>query len=106
MAPTVTTRGSSPGEVIVPFVGPRLPADATTTMPLFQAASTAWSSGLSTDDGKGIAPSEMFSTPMLRAFWFFTAHCTPLITVARSVTPEAPATLIEASDALGASPTY
>src|SRR5580765_930487 len=26
IAPTVTTRGSSPGDVIEPFVGPRLPA--------------------------------------------------------------------------------
>src|SRR5437868_1523359 len=58
-APTVTTRGSSPGEVIDPLVGPKFPAEATTTMPDRHAASAAWSSGLRTDDGNGTVPIEM-----------------------------------------------
>jgi hypothetical protein len=105
-APTVTTNGSSPGEVMVPLVGPRLPAEATTTMPARQAASAARSRGLSTDDGNGTAPIEMLSTPMFSAFWLVTAHWMPWMTVTRSVTPVAPATLIDANDAPGASPIY
>src|SRR5438477_8402156 len=62
--PTVIARGSSPGERIVPLNGPTLPAEVTTTMPACQAVSTAWSSGLRTDEAMGIAPSEMFSTRM------------------------------------------
>ena len=42
---------------------------------------------------------------MPSAFWLLTTHWTPPMTVARSVTPEAPATLTDASDAFGASPT-
>ena len=49
-APTVITSGSSPGDRMVPLNGPALPAEVTTAMPEFQAASTAWSSGLMTVD--------------------------------------------------------
>jgi hypothetical protein len=62
--PTVMARGSSPGERMVPLKGPTLPAEVTTAMPACQAVSTAWSSGLRTDEAMGIAPSEMFSTRM------------------------------------------
>ena len=106
MAPAVMTSGSSPGEVIVPLFGPVLPADATTTMPAFQAASTARSSGLVTDDGKGGAPIEMLSTWMPSEPRFCTAHCTPAMTVARSVEPDAPEALIDTRLAPGASPMY
>src|SRR5215471_2422025 len=49
-APTVIASGSSPGDRIVPLNGPAFPADATTAMPEFQTASTAWSNGLLTVD--------------------------------------------------------
>ena len=52
-APTVITSGSSPGDRMVPLVGPALPAEATTAMPEFQAASTARSSGLMVVDSNG-----------------------------------------------------
>src|SRR5215472_6665238 len=52
-APTVIASGSSPGDKIVPLNGPALPADVTTAMPEFQAASTAWSIGLRTLDSVG-----------------------------------------------------
>ena len=41
MAPTVSTKGSSPGLLIVPLLFPRLPAAATTRTPAFQTCSTA-----------------------------------------------------------------
>ena len=40
-APTVMTRGSSPGLATVPGFGPLLDAEATTTSPASQARSTA-----------------------------------------------------------------
>ena len=52
-APTVMTRGSSPGERMVPLKGPALPAEATTAIPACHAVSTAWSSGLRTVDEVG-----------------------------------------------------
>src|SRR4029077_17342454 len=64
MLPTVIAKGSSPGERIVPLKGPALPAEVTTVIPACHAVSTAWSNGLSTVDEVGMAPSEMFSTPM------------------------------------------
>ena len=50
---------------MVPLNGPALPAEATTVMPVFHAASTAWSSGLS-DGGLGglEARATMLSTLM------------------------------------------
>ena len=47
-APTVMTRGSSPGDRMEPLNGPAFPAEVTTVMPEFQTASTAWSRGLVT----------------------------------------------------------
>src|ERR1700722_7909617 len=52
-APAVIASGSSPGDRIVPLNGPAFPAEVTTAMPEFHAASTAWSSGLSTVDSVG-----------------------------------------------------
>ena len=52
IAPTVITYGSFAGARIVPYprlppllLRPSLPAATTTTIPAFQAASTAWHSG-------------------------------------------------------------
>ena len=104
--PTVTTRGSSPGEVIVPFAGPELPAETTTTMPAFQAFSTARSSGSSAGAAVGTALSERLSTRMSSAFRLAITHWMPLTTVATLVTPEAPATFTETRPARGASPRY
>src|SRR5262249_32186952 len=42
--PMVIASGSSPGDRIVPLNGPALPAETTTVMPAFHAASTARSS--------------------------------------------------------------
>ena len=53
-APAVMTKGSSPGERIVPLPGPEFPADTTTVMPASHARSTAWSSGLSTVEDCGM----------------------------------------------------
>src|SRR5579872_6684546 len=64
-APAVITSGSSPGEVMVPFDGPELPADTTTTIPEYQAASTAWSSGSVAVGPVGMTPSDRLMTPML-----------------------------------------
>jgi hypothetical protein len=41
IAPTVTTKGSSPGLLTVPGKGPRLPAETTTRMPDCHTCSTA-----------------------------------------------------------------
>src|ERR1700722_11458329 len=64
-APTVITSGSSPGDRMVPFAGPALPADTTTAIPEFHVASTAWSSGLRTVDSNGLNPSDILRTRML-----------------------------------------
>ena len=46
MAPTVMACGAEPGERMVEYpLRPSLPAATTTTIPLFQAASTAWHNG-------------------------------------------------------------
>jgi hypothetical protein len=103
-APTVIASGSSPGETIVPLNGPELPADVTTVMPACHAVSTAWSRGFRTVDVVGIAPSEMFNTPILYCAWWATTQLMPEMTVARSVMPVAPATLTATSLAPGASP--
>ena len=105
-APAVMASGSSPGDRIVPLDGPALPADVTTAMPEFQAASTAWSSGLITVDVNGRKPSDMFRILMLSAIRLATAHCRPRISRTRSVVPLAPATLIDTRSAPGASPLY
>ncbi len=64
-APTVITCGSLAGESMPPGPNsPSLPAAATTTMPLFQAASTAIASGSYSAGAVILAPSEMFITPM------------------------------------------
>ena len=62
VAPTVTTHGSSPGEVTEP--APSLPADVTTVMPDAHAASTAPESGFARYGRLTSAPNERFSTPM------------------------------------------
>ena len=41
IAPTVTTKGSSPGLLTVPASGPRFPAAVTTSTPELQTCSTA-----------------------------------------------------------------
>src|SRR5207302_3569458 len=103
-APTVMTRGSSPGARIVPLNGPALPAEATTTMPTLQADSTALSRGLSMLEVIGTWPSDRLRTRMLSEGWLATTHWMPLSTVARSVAPLTPATFTETSPAPGASP--
>src|SRR6266571_3375667 len=49
-APAVITSGSAPGDRMVPSNGPALPAEATTVIPAFHTASTAWASGSLTVD--------------------------------------------------------
>src|ERR1051326_256860 len=105
-APPVMTSGSSPGVRMVPLKGPAFPADTTTATPLRQAASTALSRGFITVEAKGWAPSDMLSTPMLSATRCPTTQLTPVITVARSVWPDTPATLTATRLAPGASPMY
>ena len=68
-APAVITSGSSPGDRIVPLNGPALPAEATTAIPEFQTASTAWSRGLMTVDWLGWNPREMLRTLMPYLLW-------------------------------------
>ena len=65
-APTVITSGSSPGAVIVPLNGPEFPADVTTTIPEFHAASAAWSSGFNAVELLGATPSDRLITRMSR----------------------------------------
>ena len=105
-APAVITSGSSPGERMVPLNGPALPAEATTAIPEFHTASTAWSRGLMTVDWWAGTPREMLRTLMPYLLWWSTAHCRPEIKVPRWVVPSAPATLIDTSLAPGASPEY
>src|SRR5205807_5272338 len=105
-APTVMTRGSSPGLMIVPLKGPALPAETTTTTPARQAASTAWSRGLSTVEVVGMVPRDRLSTLMPSRARLATTQSMPAMTVAMSVTPLAPATLTDTRRAPGASPSY
>ena len=63
-APAVITSGSSPGARMVPSNGPALPAEATTAIPEFHTASTAWSTGFLTVDWLGWNPKEMLRTLM------------------------------------------
>ena len=105
-APTVMTSGSSPGDRMVPLNGPALPAEATTVMPASHTADTARSSGLITVDSLDWKPSDRLSTLIWYSTWWSTAHCKPWMIVPRSVSPFAPATLIDTRLAPGASPEY
>ena len=103
VAPTVMTRGSSPGAVMVPRADPLLPAEATMTKPARHMVSTAWSSGFSAVGPGGIAPTDMLITRMLAGLSLI--HCRARINVDTDVLPDLPATLIGNRSAPGASPT-
>src|SRR6185312_4211589 len=100
------TSGSSPGDRIVPLEGPELPAATVTAIPLFQAYSTAWSSGSVAVGPVGTAPRDRFRTSMLYLCSFFTAQSMPWMIEEIVVAPVAPATLMETRLAPGASPAY
>ena len=104
-APTVTTRGSSPGDVIVPLNGPALPPGHDHD-PGFHAASAAWSNGFNSVDEIGGVPKDKLSTWMPSRVRLATVHPMPAMTVPMSVIPLAPATLTETRPAPGASPRY
>src|SRR5918998_4226850 len=72
-APTVMTHGSFAGANVTPsFVSASLPAAATTVIPLFQACSTAASSGSVVYDSAAADESDRLMTRMLYALLFST----------------------------------
>ena len=97
-APTVMAKGELPGEVTLPStvlpsaVSPRLPAEATTTMPARTARSTAWSSGSSRYDCVTCVPSDMLITRMLCSARCSMAQSTASITSATWPEPSSPST--------------
>ena len=106
MALTVMASGSSPGDRMVPLNGPALPAETTTTMPAFHAASTAWSSGSALVGPVGCAPSDRLMTSMPSLALLAMAQEMPWMTWPTVVAPSAPATFTATRLAAGASPMY
>src|SRR5215212_8555479 len=77
-APTVMTQGSFAGENVTPsLVCASLPAAATTVIPLFQACSTAASSGSVAYDSAAADDSDRLITRMLNAVLLSTANWIP-----------------------------
>src|SRR5215212_9200026 len=77
-APTVMTHGSFAGEYVTPsFVSASFPAAATTVIPLFQACSTAASSGSVVYDSAAADDSDRLMTRMLYAVLLSTANWIP-----------------------------
>src|SRR5215207_8009586 len=77
-APTVMAHGSFAGENVTPsFVSASLPAAATTAIPLFQACSTAASSGSVVYDSAAADDSDRLMTRMLYAVLLSTANWMP-----------------------------
>src|ERR1022692_4491473 len=86
--------GSLPGDVMVPYPNvfcelsrPPLPAATTTTMPAFQAASTAWLRGSVLYDCVIGRPNDRFITRMLYLLLSAMARLMPAITEASVPTP-------------------
>ena len=85
---------------------PSLPAATTTTMPLFQASSTAYDSGSSAADWVDSVPNDRLSTRMFRpgSLRCATTQSMAAITWETSVAPSAVATLRLIRCAPGATP--
>ncbi len=104
LAPTVTSQGSSPGEVTDRL--PSLPADVTTVRPDAHAASSAAESGLKKYGIGASVPSERFTTRMPSGSSFTTTQPIAWIRVDNEVDPSAPATFTATTVAPGATPVW
>src|SRR5262249_9398820 len=105
-APTAITYGLAAGMVTRVAVAPSLPTATTTTMPFFQAASTAYESGSSTSLCAESVPNERLRTRMLRpaSLRCCTTQSIAAITWDTSAAPSDAATLRLISLAPGAMP--
>ncbi len=102
VAPTVSTNGSSPGEVTTP--APSLPAAVTTVMPLAHSASTAESSGFAWYGNGVCTPNDRFSTRMLLVSACSATQPRPATSFDSVVVPLESPTLTDTTLAPGASP--
>ncbi len=88
MAPTVMACGAAPGDRMVAYpLRPSLPAATTTTIPLFQAASTAWHRGSCEQLSKIGRPSERLITRTLYWLLSVTAFSMAAITTLSLLAP-------------------
>ena len=85
---------------------PMFPAAATTTIPLNQSCSNAWSSGSFTNEDGLPESSESLTTRIPYALWFSSTHCAAAMTSLTSDSSFASAVRIETIGEAGAAPGY
>src|SRR5690554_6419513 len=100
------TDGAIPGVVIVPSLGPVLPAATQTVSPFLQAASLALLIGSERYPFSAGPPKERFKTFILYFSLFSTTHCTPATTLEMGPPPFSSSTLTPTSRTSGATPRY